>query len=129
LIVVLDTNVWISGLQFAKHYGMPTRAIESAMTRDVIATCSEIEEEIHRVLTEKFRWQPSQAHAALDIVLARAIRVQLRGNVNVCRDSKDDTCFWNVRFGLARTFSSPATRIFSSSANMRVRESSHRQLT
>ena len=90
MIVVLDTNVWISGLQFAKHYGMPTRAIEKAMSQDVIATCPEIEEEIHRVLTEKFRWESAQTHAALEMVLARAIRVQLHGQVKACRDPKDD---------------------------------------
>jgi uncharacterized protein len=90
LIVVLDTNVWISGLQFAKNYGMPTRAIEKAMTRDVIATCPEMEEEIYRVLTEKFRWQSAQTLAAMDTVLARAIHVQLHGTVKACRDPRDD---------------------------------------
>jgi uncharacterized protein len=90
LIVVLDTNVWVSGLQFAKQYGMPTRAIEKAMSQDVIATCAEIEEEIYRVLTGKFRWESSQAHAALKTLLARAIRGRLDGKVKACRDPKDD---------------------------------------
>jgi putative PIN family toxin of toxin-antitoxin system len=90
LIIVLDTNVWISGLQFAKSYGTPTRALEKAMSRDVIATCPEMEEEILRVLTEKFRWEPSRALAMMDTVLARAIRVRLRGTVEACRDPKDD---------------------------------------
>jgi putative PIN family toxin of toxin-antitoxin system len=90
LIVVLDTNVWISGLQFATHYGTPTRAIEKAMTQDVIAICPEIEEEIHRVLTEKFRWESARAHATLEAVLTRAIHVQLYGTVKACRDPDDD---------------------------------------
>jgi predicted nucleic acid-binding protein len=30
VIVVLDTNVWISALQFARHRGTPTRALEKA---------------------------------------------------------------------------------------------------
>jgi predicted nucleic acid-binding protein len=50
VIVVLDTNVWISALQFAKHRGTPTRALEKAMSEDVIASCREIETEILRVL-------------------------------------------------------------------------------
>jgi predicted nucleic acid-binding protein len=54
LIVVLDTNVWISSLQFARSYGAPTRALEKAMSRDVIATCPEMEEKNFRVFTEKF---------------------------------------------------------------------------
>lgn len=90
MIVVLDTNVWISGLQFAKSYGMPTQALEKAMSRDVIATCSEMEEEIFRVVTEKFDWDSARAFAALDTILARAIHVQLRGTVKACRDPKDD---------------------------------------
>lgn len=60
------------------------------MSEDVIASCVEIEAEILRVLTEKFLWEPSRVNAALEVVLARAIRVQLRGNVKGCRDPNDD---------------------------------------
>ncbi len=90
MIVVLDTNVWISALQFAKHRSTPTRALEKAMTEDVIATCTEIETGIHRVLTEKFSWEATRARAAVKSVLARSIRVELRGTVKECRDPKDD---------------------------------------
>ena len=90
MIVVFDTNVWISALQFAKHNGTPTRALERAISEDIIATCSEIEKEILRVLTEKFLWEPSRADAALEATLARAVRVQLRGTVKECRDPNDD---------------------------------------
>lgn len=90
MIVVLDTNVWISALQFAKHRGTPTRALEKAVIEDVIASCGEIETEIRRVLIEKFSWESARAHAALEGLLARAINVQLRGTVKECRDAKDD---------------------------------------
>jgi uncharacterized protein len=90
VIVVIDTNVWISGLQFAKHYGTPTQALEKAMSQDVIATCPEIEEEIHRVLTEKFSWELGRVNAALKAILVRTVRVKLRGTVRACRDPKDD---------------------------------------
>ena len=43
MIVVLDTNVWISALQFAKGRGIPTQALEKAMSEDITATCPEIE--------------------------------------------------------------------------------------
>ena len=52
MIVVIDTNVWISALQFAKRRSTPTLALERAMSEDVIATCDEIDAEIVRVLTE-----------------------------------------------------------------------------
>jgi putative PIN family toxin of toxin-antitoxin system len=90
VIVVLDTNVWISALQFARKRGTPTRALERAMSEDVIASCQEIEAETLRVLTVKFLWEPNRAKAALETVLARAIRVRLRGTVKVCRDPEDD---------------------------------------
>lgn len=90
MIVVLDTNVWISALQFAKAYGTPTRALAKAMSQDVIATADEIEQEILRVLTEKFSWDPERADLALEMVLARSIHVSLRGTVKKCRDPHDD---------------------------------------
>lgn len=90
MIVVLDTNVWISGLVFAKRFGTPTKAIERAMSMDLIATCDEIEEEILRVLVEKFSWNIGRAQLALETVLARSIRVKLRGTVKQCRDPHDD---------------------------------------
>jgi uncharacterized protein len=83
-MVVLDTSGWISALQLAKHRGTPTRAL------DVVASCREIEAEILRVLTHKFAWESTRVRAALDRVLARALRVQLRGTVTERRDPNDD---------------------------------------
>ena len=60
------------------------------MSEDVIATCVEAEAEILRVLTQKFLWDANRAQAALEAVLARSIRVQLRGTVTQCRDPNDD---------------------------------------
>jgi len=79
VIVVIDTNVWISALQFAKHRGTPTLALEKAMSEDVIATCDEIDAKIIRVLTEKFSWEQHRAVSALQAILARGIRVKIRG--------------------------------------------------
>ena len=90
MIVVIDTNVWISALQFAKHRGTPTRALEKAISEDVIATCDEIDAEIVRVLTEKFSWEQPRATSALQVILARGIRVKIRGTVKECRDPGDD---------------------------------------
>jgi predicted nucleic acid-binding protein len=40
VIVVIDTNVWISALQFAKRRRTPTLALEKAMREDVILSHS-----------------------------------------------------------------------------------------
>ncbi len=90
MTVVFDTNVWISALQFAHVRSTPTRALEMAMSRDVIASCLEIEAEVLRALTEKFLWEQDRAEGALYSVLARSIRVALRGTVKLCRDPDDD---------------------------------------
>jgi putative PIN family toxin of toxin-antitoxin system len=90
LIVVIDTNVWISALQFAKSRGTPTRELESAMSEQVIATCDEIDAEVVRVLTEKFFWEQHRASSALKTILTRGIRVKIRGAVKECRDPGDD---------------------------------------
>lgn len=55
-----------------------------------IASCREIEAQILHVLTNKFAWEPTRARAALDVVLARSIRVQLRGALKECRDPNGD---------------------------------------
>jgi putative PIN family toxin of toxin-antitoxin system len=90
VIVVIDANVWISALQFAKHRGTPTLALERAMSEDVIATCDEIDAEIVCVLTEKFSWEQHRATLALQAILARGVRVNIRGTVKECRDPNDD---------------------------------------
>ncbi len=66
------------------------RALEKAMSEDVIATCDEIDTEIVSVLTEKFSWERRRATSALQVILARGIRVEIRGTVKVCRDPNDD---------------------------------------
>ncbi len=60
------------------------------MSEDVIATCDEIDAEIVRILTEKFSWEKHRATSALQAILARGIRVKIRGTVKVCRDPNDD---------------------------------------
>lgn len=90
MIVVIDTSVWVSALQFAKHRSTPTLALEKAMRDDVIATCDEIDAEIVRVLTEKFSWEQHRAISALQMVLVRGIHIEIQGTVKACRDPGDD---------------------------------------
>jgi len=55
-----------------------------------LLTCNEIDAEIVRVLTEKFCWEQHRAELALQAILARGIRVKIRGTVKECRDPHDD---------------------------------------
>jgi uncharacterized protein len=90
MIVVVDSNVSVSGLHFASKWGIPTRALEKAVNNDVIATCDEIDAELVEVLTERFQWSHQSLEAALRRMLERSIRITLHGTVHLCRDPSDD---------------------------------------
>lgn len=88
MIVVLDTNVWISALEFG---GTPDSAVFRALTQDQLAISSFIKNEIARVLTRKFARDPVQLEAQLNELLVHALWVEVTGTVRgVCRDDNDD---------------------------------------
>jgi putative PIN family toxin of toxin-antitoxin system len=88
VIVVLDSGVWVSALQFG---GIPLLALERGLTVDTIAVCDQIVVEVARVLTEKMDWEPGRLRQSLGLYLRDAVRVPVRGLVRgVCRDPKDD---------------------------------------
>lgn len=88
MIVVLDTNVWISALEFG---GTPDAALFRALTRDQLAISDFIRAEIERVLTQKFDRDPVELRIILDELLTQALLIDATGDVKgVCRDPKDD---------------------------------------
>jgi uncharacterized protein len=88
VIVVLDTNVWISALLFG---GVPDTALVRALSQDQLAISSYIEDEIMRVLESKFGRDRSVSRAHLDELLAQVLVVEVTGQITgVCRDPKDD---------------------------------------
>jgi putative PIN family toxin of toxin-antitoxin system len=90
MIVVIDTSVWISALQFAERRGTPRLAMENAANKDTIAICREIEDEILRVLPMKFKWRTADVQKALRLVCPFPLRVEITGALHVCRDPNDD---------------------------------------
>jgi putative PIN family toxin of toxin-antitoxin system len=90
LIVVVDTNVWISGLHFARPGSVPTQALRRAMEHDVLATCLETETELLRILIHKFKWGPFRAAETVNEAFSRATRVEIFGQVSACRDRNDN---------------------------------------
>jgi putative PIN family toxin of toxin-antitoxin system len=90
MIVVFDTSVWISAMHFERRMGTPVLALEQARNRDTLGICDEIVEEISRVLTEKFNWEPSAVQGRLSYLLTRSLRVRITGALRVCRDPNDD---------------------------------------
>ena len=88
MIVVLDTSVWVSALEFG---GTPALAVFHALAVDQLAVSDFIEREVIRVLTGKFGREPRALQAVLDELLVLTQRVQTHGAVSgVCRDPNDD---------------------------------------
>ena len=87
MIVVLDTNVWVSGLEFG---GTPGRAIDKVLPRDFPAISVFIQNEIVRTVIKKFGWEKAELKK-LDELLAQALFTEVAGEITgVCRDRKDD---------------------------------------
>lgn len=88
MIVVLDSNIWISALEFG---GTPDRVVFRALTQDELAISEFIHAEIIRVLTGKFAREPLELRALLDELLIEALWISTSGGVRgICRDPKDD---------------------------------------
>jgi predicted nucleic acid-binding protein len=48
LIVVVDTNVWISALVFSKPGSVPRQVLDRVVSEDKLATSEELRAEVHR---------------------------------------------------------------------------------
>jgi len=57
LIIVIDTNVLVSGLQFGKPGGAIYVALERARDRDTVAISDDLESEVSRILGLNFQWR------------------------------------------------------------------------
>lgn len=90
IIVVIDTNLWISFL-----IGKRTANLISLLSRPNIALAisEEAMEELRLVTGRgKFRkyFPKSYAHKVIDFILSRAMTYKLKDIPNVCRDPKDN---------------------------------------
>jgi uncharacterized protein len=90
MIVVVDTNVWVSALHFGGVAGVSYRALSRASEIDIIATCDEINAEIARALEDTFGWKRERVLFVLGGVLEGAIRIKIDGIVSLCRDPDDN---------------------------------------
>ena len=70
MIVVIDTNVWISALFFG---GKPTKVIVQALTDHIVAICPELVQEIKDVVARKFSQRTTLLEADLAQLLTRAL--------------------------------------------------------
>jgi putative PIN family toxin of toxin-antitoxin system len=88
VIVVFDSGVWISAIA---RRGVPLAAIMHGIEMDSILTCTELEDEVVRVMSEKFGVNTGETRQRLNELLERSARIVVTGRISgICRDPKDD---------------------------------------
>ncbi len=86
--VVIDTNVFISGLCFA---GRPAEILE-LLDKGEIEVCVSpfILAELARILTEKFEWDEEMVARAIGFIKAKASVIQPQIRLSVIKGKEDD---------------------------------------
>lgn len=86
--VVIDTNVFISGLNFV---GVPSEVLESFINDEIeVYISSFILREVERILREKFEWDEEQIERSLNRIKEKAIQVQPKTKISVIRQKEAD---------------------------------------
>lgn len=86
--VVIDTNVFISGLNFT---GIPSDVLELFINGEIEVYISLfILGEIERILREKFDWSEERIQGILRRIKEKAILVQPKSKASVIKEKEDD---------------------------------------
>ena len=86
--IVADTNVIVSAIIFG---GIPQRVLDLAAAGIVMLCYSAaIQEEVERVLEQKFGWKSNDVHQRVRFLLSWGIRVQPEVSLAVIQDDPDD---------------------------------------
>jgi predicted nucleic acid-binding protein len=116
MIVVLDTSVWISALEFG---GIPDLALVRAPSMDQVAISDFIRTEIMRVLTGKFSRDPAELESQLDELFVQAFFVEVTGEITGICAIPTTMPSLKQRGKRGPIILSPATRTCSASARSR----------
>jgi putative PIN family toxin of toxin-antitoxin system len=88
LLVVVDTNVFVSIFQFGGRMGeILDLALQGAVE---LCTSQPMIEELRGVLQEKFHWSAERVDAATETLLRFCHLIDPREPLKVCRDPDDD---------------------------------------
>jgi len=88
LKVVIDTNVFISGLNFA---GKPGEVLDMLIKEEIdVYISSFILSELENILRERFGWVDEQIVKALSIIEAKAIKIQPKIRLSVIKEKDAD---------------------------------------
>jgi len=88
LRIVIDTNVFISGLNFA---GKPSQILDLFIEEEMEVLVSPfILSELERVLRDKFGWEEERVTRVLNLIKAKAIEIQPRHRLSVIKEKDAD---------------------------------------
>lgn len=88
IIVVIDTNVYISGLTFT---GKPSEVLDLLMKEKIQVYISPfISAEIERILNKTFRWEEKQVKKALNQIKRKVTQIQPKVKVSVVKQKDAD---------------------------------------
>lgn len=86
--VVIDTNVFISGLNFA---GRPSEVLELLIKGEIEVFISPfILAELERILRDRFEWKTEQLHRVLNRIKTKTILVHPKIRISVIKEKDDD---------------------------------------
>jgi putative PIN family toxin of toxin-antitoxin system len=105
-LVVIDTNVWVSA--FLNRKGFPAQIKDAWVNGDfeiVLSTplLQEISDVLHRPkIKDKYDISEDEINQFIELLLRRAVLVVISGQVNLCRDRRDDMFLETAIEGHAR---------------------------
>jgi len=86
--VVIDTNVFVSGLTFK---GKPREVLDLIWREDIEACISSfILKELEETLKKDFSWDRDQIKHTIEKIKAKAILIQPKNKVSVIKENDDD---------------------------------------
>jgi len=88
VIVTLDSGIFISAMEYG---GVPKEALVHAAATEELLICTQIENEIIRVMHDKFGHLPDEVRRRLSAYVGDATRITVTGVLSgICRDPNDD---------------------------------------
>lgn len=92
--VLIDTNVWVSA--FLNSAGYPAKIVTAWLEDKIeivisIPLLQEISDVLQRPrIQSKYQYSTEEIEKYLDLIFQRTKKVEPSGNINICRDAKDN---------------------------------------
>jgi len=104
--ILIDTNVWVSA--FLNPSGYPAKIITAWLEDKIqIVISMSLLKEILNVLQrpriqKKYKYSAEEIKTYLDLIFQRAEKIEPAGNINLCRDTRDNIVLETALSGQAK---------------------------